>query len=128
MTHALKKTIATGGRRRLVMTEEEIRNLIKTTAQEVVREMRTQGMTREADDANYRDISEMLREYYRNGEKDKQIAYALQSVRFDPYFRIIEKYYKHGEKIDLIAADFEVDSSTIVRKKRELCLRVYQSL
>ena len=107
---------------------DEIKAYIRETVQETIRELRTQGLTKEADDANYRDISEMLREYYRNGEKDKQMNYALQSVRFDPYFRILEKYYKNGEKIDMIASDFDVDSSTIVRKKRELCLRIYHAL
>ena len=107
---------------------DEIKTLIRETVQETIREMRTQGMTKGEEDANYRDVSETLREYYRNGEKDKQITYALQSIRFEPYFGIIEKYYKHNEKMENIALDFEVDISTIFRKKRELCLKIYRVL
>ena len=110
------------------MTDEEIKAYINETAERVVRELRSQGLTKEEDDANYKDISEMLREYYRDGEKDTQIRYALQSIRFEPYFRILEKYYRDGEKMDTIAADFEVDISTIFRKKRELCLKIYRVL
>lgn len=111
-----------------MMTEEQINKIIEKTARAVVKELRYQGMVKDAEDANYKDASEMLREYYKSGEEDKQVNYALLSLRFDPYYRIIEKYFKHGEKIETIAADFGVDSSTIVRKKRELCLRFFHSL
>lgn len=110
------------------MTEEEINALIKKTVQETIKEYRNQGLSKDAEDANYKDVSEMLREYYQSGEKDNRITYALQSMRFEPYFRILEKYYRNGDKIETIAADLGVDSSTIVRKKRELCLKLYHSL
>lgn len=114
------------------MTEEELKTYIDKTINEtverVVKELRTQGMIKDAEDANYKDISEMLREYYQSGEKDNQITYALQSMRFEPYFRILEKYYRNGDKIETIASDLGVDSSTVVRKKRELCLKLYHSL
>lgn len=110
------------------MTDEEIKALIRDTVQEAIKEFRSQGLTKDAEDANYRDMSEALREYYKNGEKDAQIRYALQSIRYDPYYGIIEKYFKHGEKMDAIAADFEVDISTVFRKKRELCLKLYHVL
>lgn len=107
---------------------EEMKALIRETVRETVKELRSQGMTKDEEDANYRDVSEMLRDYYRNGQKDKQITYALQSLRFEPYFGILEKYYKHNEKMDNIASDFEVDISTVFRKKRELCLKLYRVL
>lgn len=111
-----------------MMTEEQINDIIEQTARAVVKELRVQGMIKDEEDANYRDISETLREYYKNGEKDAQIRYALQSIRFEPYFQILEKYYKDGEKMDAIASDFEVDISTVFRKKRELCLKLYRVL
>ena len=110
------------------MTDEQIKALVKQTAQETVKELRVQGMIKDAEDANYRDISEMLKEYYKSGEKDKQMTYALKSVRFDPYYRILEKYYRDGEKIETLATDFGVDASTIARKKKELCIKLYHAI
>ena len=110
------------------MTEEQINDIIEQTARAVVKELRVQGMIKDAEDANYRDISEMLKEYYKSGEKDKQMTYALKSVRFDPYYRILEKYYRDGEKIETLAIDFGVDASTIARKKKELCIKLYHAI
>ena len=111
-----------------MISEDQIRDIIRQTARETVKQLRVQGMIKDAEDANYKDISEILREYYRTGEKDSQMTYALLTLRLDPYFQILEKYYKNGEKIESIAQDFGVDNSTIVRKKRELCLRLYYAL
>ena len=66
--------------------------------------------------------------YIKSGEKDKQMTYALKSVRFDPYYRILEKYYRDGEKIETLATDFGVDASTIARKKKELCIKLYHAI
>ena len=110
------------------MTDEEIKNLIKQTVKESVAEYKRSGLLEDSEGANYSDACELLQAYYDGGKKDLRISYAVQSVRFDPYFRILEMYFERREKIETIARDMRVDVSTVTRNKKRLCLEIYKDL
>lgn len=110
------------------MTDEEIKSLIKQTVKESVAEYKRSGLLDDGEGACYSDACELLQAYYDGGKKDVRISYAVQSVRFDPYFRILEMYFERREKIETIARDMRVDVSTVTRNKKRLCLEIYKDL
>lgn len=110
------------------MTDEELKQYIKETIKETISEIKREGLLKDSDDAIYNDISKILKNYYSEGKKDNQITYALQAIRYDPYYTIIPMYFKDGHKVDVIANALMVDVSTIIRNKKRLCLEVYKEL
>ena len=78
-------------------------------------------------DAKYARINSMLFNYYEN-KREKSLRDAIRSVDCDPYMDIIVFYYRDRMKIEQIAESYKVDTSTIVRNKRRLCLAIYDSL
>ena len=107
---------------------EDIKGLIRETVNECIKELARQHMIRDDGTAAYNDISNLLQEYYKTGEKDNALTYAIQAQRFDPYYRIIEMYYKDDMTLEVIAATMEVDLSTIVRNKKRICLQIYNDI
>lgn len=108
------------------MTKEEIREVVKETVQEI----KKQGLLNACDDANYREVSEILKKHYQTemSERDQSVEYALRSIQYDPYFRIIRMYYEDGETIENIAEIMKIDVSTVVRNKKKLCLKIYDEI
>lgn len=106
------------------MTEEEIRAIVDITIEEYKRK----GLIVDKETAAYSDACELLQSYYDEGEKDLRISYAVQSVRFDPYFRVLSMYFKEHQKAEVIAQSMGVDISTVVRNKKRLCLEIYKDL
>lgn len=107
---------------------EDIKGIIRETVNECIKELLKQHMIQDNDAAAYNDISNLLMDYFKNGEKDNALTYAIQAQRFDPYYRIIEMYFKEGLTLDVIAMTLEVDLSTIVRNKKRLCLQIYNDI
>lgn len=107
---------------------EDIKIIIRETVSECVKELTRQHMIQDNDSAAYNDISNLLINYYKNGEKDNALTYAIQAQRFDPYYRIIPMYFKDDMTLDVIARALEVDLSTIVRNKKRLCLQIYNDI
>lgn len=103
--------------------EEMIRRIVKQCIREYSRQIWDSNQT-----TIYNDVSELLKSYYEEGEKNAAIRYALQSQRFDPYARIIPLYYKENQTLDIIAHNMGVDVSTIVRNKKRLCMDIYRSI
>ena len=103
---------------------------IKTIVQEVIRELMKEGLLVRSEDVAYRDISTSLYRYFDrwNPSQDESIRIALESVRTDMYFEIIPMYYQEGLTIEQIAEHLNVDTSTVVRNKKRLCLEVYRRL
>lgn len=110
------------------MTDEEIRGYIDIAIKRSIREYKKSGLLKDSDNAAYSDISQILHGYYKAAEKDTVVTYALQGIRFDPYFRIIPLYYDTGKKVEEIAAEIGVDVSTVVRNKKRLCLEIYDEI
>ena len=108
--------------------KDEVRAYIDYTIKKTIEEYKRSGLIRENSDVCYSDASAILAKYYRDGEKETTITYALQGVRFDPYFRIIGLYFKERKTIEQIAEELGVDVSTVVRNKKRLCLIIYQEI
>ena len=109
------------------MTDEEIKNYIDIAIRKSIHEYKKSGILKHSDNAAYSDVNQILQGYY-NGEKDAAVTYAIQGVRFDPYYRIIPLYYDEGKKVEEIAAILGVDVSTVVRNKKRICLEIYNEL
>lgn len=110
------------------MTDNEIKNYIDLAIKRSINEYKKSGILKQADNVVYDDISQILTNYYKGGEKEASITYAIQGLRFDPYFRIIPMYYGEGKKVEEIAEALGVDVSTVVRNKKRLCLEVYNEI
>lgn len=108
--------------------KDELRAYIDYTIQKTIEEYKRNGLIRENNDVCYSDASAILSKYYQDGEKEASIAYALQGIRFDPYFRIIGMYFKEHKTIERIAEELGVDVSTVVRNKKRLCLIIYKEI
>ena len=106
------------------MTEQEIRKIVEIT----IKEYKKKGLIMDEESAAYSDACELLQAYYNGGKTDARISYAVQAVRFDPYFRVLQLYFEDHEKIENIARQMKVDTSTVVRNKKRLCLEIYKGL
>ena len=110
------------------MTDEEVKDYINLTIKKTISEYKKNGLLKESNNAAYEDASEILLSYYRNGMQETNITYAIQGIRFDPYFRIIPMYFGEGRTIESIAEDLGVDVSTVMRNKKRLCLLIYNEI
>lgn len=110
------------------MTDEQIKAYIDTAIRRTVEEYKRSGLLLEEKSVAYKDAAELLAVYYRNGEKDNSIKYAIQGLRFDPYFRIIGLYFGEGKTNEQIAAELDCDLSTVMRNKKRLCLKIYNEV
>lgn len=110
------------------MNDAEIRAYIDLAIQRSIAEFKKSGLVKGADDAVYADASEVLKNYFRSGKKEANITYAIQGMRFDPYFRIIPLYFDEGKTIEQIAEELGVDTSTVMRNKKRLCLNIYNEI
>lgn len=110
------------------MTDEQIKAYIDTAIKRTVEEYKRNGLLLGEKSVAYTDAADLLRAYYRGGKKDNGITYAIQGLRFDPYYRIIELYFEQGKTNEQIAAELDCDVSTIMRNKRRLCLKIYDEV
>lgn len=110
------------------MTDEEIKNYIDIAVQKTIKEYKKNGILKENSSAAYADASEIIFNYYKSGKNETSITYAIQGQRFDPYFRIIQMYFEAGKTIAEIAEELNVDTSTIVKNKKRLCLAIYNEI
>lgn len=110
------------------MTDDEIKAYIDEAIERSIKAYKKNGLLKGGAVAAYTDASEVLSSYFRNGKTDVQITYAIQTQRFDPYFRIISLYYEQGKTIEQIAELLEVDVSTVMRNKKRLCLAIYENI
>lgn len=106
------------------MTEQEVRAIVEIT----IEEFKKKGLLLDDGSAAYSDACELLKTYYDGGKQDTRISYAVQAVRFDPYFPVLKLFFEDHEKIENIARMMRVDTSTIVRNKKRLCLKIYKAL
>ena len=110
------------------MTDEEIKNYIDIAVQKTIKEYKKNGILKDNGAAAYADVSEILSSYYKGGKSEMSITYAIQGQRFDPYYRIIQMYFEAGKTIAEIAEELNVDTSTIVKNKKRLCLAIYNEI
>lgn len=110
------------------MTDNEIKQYIDYAINKSISEFKKCGILKESESASYSDATEIIANYYKNGKKETNITYAIQGQRFDPYFKIIERYFEDGRTIESIAEEMGVDVSTVVRNKKRLCLQIYKDI
>lgn len=103
------------------MSKDEIKEVVEMT----IKCFKAQGMLKESDSMAYEEATAILKRFFREGQKDNNIKYALSGLRYDAYFAIIPKYFRENKTIETIADELGVDVSTIVRNKKRLCLEIY---
>lgn len=107
------------------MGEDEIRKLIEQTVRKTIDEMRRKGLVRDTQETAYSEASKRLFDYYECGMKDEEVSKALDDLYDDRYFDIIPLYFAKRQTIEQIAERYDVDTSTIVRNKKKLCIEVF---
>ena len=107
---------------------EQIKAYIDLAVIKAINGLKKSRMLEQTESAMYTDASEIIKSYYKNGMREANVRYAIEGLRFDPYYRIIDLYYGKGLTIDKIAAELGVDASTVVRNKKRLCLEVYKEI
>jgi DNA-binding NarL/FixJ family response regulator len=110
------------------VTEDEIKKYIDEAIERSIKAYKKNGLLKGGAAAAYTDASEVLSSYFKAGKTDTEITYAIQTQRFDPYFRIISLYFEQGKTIEQIAEDLGVDTSTVMRNKKRLCLAIYENI
>lgn len=108
--------------------DDEIKEYIDIAVRRTINELKKSGLMRDTNNALYDEATEILSNYYETGKNEASITYAIQSMRFDPYYRIIPLYFERGYKLESIAEELGVDVSTIVRNKKRLCLEIYAKI
>ena len=110
------------------MPEEEVKKLIEQTVKASVAEFKKAGLLKDSENVAYSDASSLILSFYASGEKDQSINYAIQGLRFDPYFKIIPLYFKDKKTVEAIAEELGVDITTVFRNKKRLCLAIYNDI
>lgn len=104
------------------------RKEVKAIIAETIRELKREGLLKSASDIAYHEISARLRQYFRDGETDPEVAEALEAVAEDPYFKIIPLFFRYGYTIEAIAETMGAEPRTIYRNKKRLSLIVNEKL
>ncbi len=104
------------------------RELIETIVNETIRQLRRDGLLKDARDIAYHEITATLRQYYKDGESDPEITEAIRRLGKDPYIKILPLFFRYGYTIEAIAETLDVEPRTISRNKKRLSLRIYELL
>lgn len=105
--------------------KKEVEEYINLTIQTTIKELKRNSIVGEPKEHIYKQISKELVDYYEKGQNSTKITEALELLKNDAYFDIIPLYYNLRHTIEMIAEAFNVDTSTIVRNKKRLCLEIY---
>ena len=103
---------------------QEIKTLINTTINETIKELKKQGLLNLDQYQRYDEAQARLFAYYQNDMQDEEITKALLRLQNDRYIDIIPLFYYAQNSIEHIASLYDVDTSTIVRNKKRLCLEI----
>lgn len=103
--------------------KQDVKEIVNLT----IEELQQVGMLKDKSDYIYSNIAQRLRAYYKN-KIDKQLGKALEDLQDDIYINILPMYYKNDWTIEAIAEIFNVNSSTIVRNKKRLCIMIHTML
>lgn len=106
------------------MKKDELNRVIRETVRATLDELRRNGQLRPPDDKAYSDIGRRLSAYFNTDDQDEEITAALATVRDDRYYDIIPLYYAYHYTVEKLAEDYGVETSTIVRNKKRLCMAV----
>lgn len=104
----------------------EIQAYIDSTIKKTVQELKKNGLINTDPKNGYDKTVSKLRAYYQNDKDDERITKALDAIKDDVYFDIIPLYYLSNQTIEHIASMYNVDTSTITRNKKRLCMEIYK--
>lgn len=112
------------------MTDKKIEALITKTVKQAFKELKDKGALKSQTELIYKDISKLLRCYYRDlydsGSGDPKIENAISQLKDDRFFMILENYYGMGFTLEELAGRLHCDISTITRNKKRLCFEIYE--
>ena len=103
---------------------QEIKTLINSTINETIKALKKQGLLNLDQYQRYDEAQARLFAYYQNDMQDEEITKALLRLQNDRYIDIIPLFYYAQNSIEHIASLYDVDTSTIVRNKKRLCLEI----
>lgn len=109
------------------MTEHDL-ELIKTTIQETIAELKRQGLLKNVSDQAYKDAQDVIRVYYAEGKRDERMAAVMRKIQKDKYFKIIPMHFGYHYTLEEIAEALDVEVSTVSRNKKRICMRIYNLL
>ena len=75
------------------MTDNEVKSCINAAVRAAIIELKNNGLIKEGDGVIYQDAIELITGYYKDGQTDAAIKYAIHGLRFDPYYQIIQLYF-----------------------------------
>ena len=104
----------------------EIQAYIDNTIKKTVQELKKNGLINTDLKSGYDETVSKLKAYYLNDKDDENITKALDAIKDDVYFDIIPLYYLSNQTIEHIASMYNVDTSTITRNKKRLCMEIYK--
>lgn len=110
------------------MLSRDDADLIRAVVEETVRKLRADGLLKDERDIAYREITATLKQYYTDGEVDPAVTDAIGKLEADPYVKILPLHFRYGYTIEGVAGVMGVDTSTIVRNKKRVSLRIYEIL
>lgn len=101
----------------------------ETLTEEMVKEytlkyLRKEGMLKDFDKLACDRMDKRLEIYYRQDIEDNELRIAFKEIESDPYFPIIEMYYRDYLSLGTITDIMRVNRSTITRNKRRLLLKL----
>lgn len=103
------------------MQQEEIKHVVTETLSQLLKN----DMLKFNDTIVYKQMSDLLKAYYKNKKGDLLITEAIASIKDDAYYMLIDLYYNKGWTLERLAETYEVDICTIVRNKKRLCLKLF---
>lgn len=110
------------------MKKDELNRVIRETVRATLDELRRTGQLRQTSGDAYAEIGRRLSRYFSTTEPDENITAALTAMKDDPYYDILPLYYAYHYTIERLAADYNVERTTITRNKKRLCLTLWRRL
>lgn len=108
-----------------VPDNSEVRKIVSET----IAELKRQELLCDVEDAVYNEISEKLYQYYSPYEnQDEKVSEGLERLKNDKYFPILSMFYRSKYTVEEIAERLDVDTRTVSRNKKRLCLKLYTLL
>lgn len=116
------------------MTDEKIKELINEVTTQTVIKLKKSGLMKEHNKPAFKKTEELLKNYnefkaaikndpentYRTKKLLDIMNAALESIKEDPYYSVIEMMYFEDKKRVEIAEFYDVDERTISRNKNRL--------
>lgn len=103
------------------MVEERIKEIVASTIDETL----AQKYCRNEPALQYEYMGKCLKSYYADG-KNYKIREALEEIKNDRYYKVLELFYRDNMTLTAIATILSYDRTTISRKKKRLVMWLYK--